>query len=189
MGGFVVADARSPSDSRDRSRACTRGDHRECGHLSMALRGRTSPRRLQSTIALCRCSCHSACPLADRMPVSLVVWQQLCACPGAEQQRAWKDDPNEPWPGFKEAREKTQRESRESNEAKRQAFQAARDAAAGKTRDEVRDLYIAELRARGQEVPPEPFLGATIDFLTGHPLRALWKMKTWKGRWNPYSDM
>ena len=25
------------------------------------------------------------------MPVPLTVWQQLCACPGAERQRGWND--------------------------------------------------------------------------------------------------
>jgi hypothetical protein len=119
------------------------------------------------------------------MPVSLPVWQQLCACPGAEQQRAWNEEQGEPWPGAEEYREKEQRESQERCEAHRQATRAAREAAPGKTRDEVRDLYIAELRARGLKVPPEPFLGAEIDLLTGHPLRRL--RKIWKVR-NPFSD-
>lgn len=93
--------------------------------------------------------------------------------------------PDEPWPGFKEHREKEQRQSRERSDACKQAFQAARAAAPGKTRDEVRDLYIAELRARGQEVPPEPFLGAEVDLLTGQGLRGLWKIL--KVAWNPFS--
>lgn len=121
------------------------------------------------------------------MPVSLTVWQQLCPCPGGETQRAWKEDPDEPWPGAREAREKEQREWRERGEARKQAFQAARDAAPGKTRDEITDLYIAELRARGQKVPPEPFLGADIDLLTGRPLRGF--RKIWKVVRNPFADL
>jgi hypothetical protein len=121
------------------------------------------------------------------MPVSLTVWQQLCACPGAQLQRAWKEDPDEPWPGAKEYREEQQRKSRERSEALKQAFQAAREAAPGKTREEVRDLYIAELRARGLEVPPEPLLGANVDLLTGHPLRGLRKM--WNAARNPFADL
>ena len=128
--------------------------------------------RLESTVALCRCSCHATCPLADRMPVPLTVWQQLCTCPGAEEQRAWKDDPDEPVPGFKEFREKHEREWRERREAGRQAFRAAQAAADGKRREQVRDLYLAELRARGLDEPRDAILEATVDLLTGHPVTA-----------------
>jgi hypothetical protein len=141
---------------------------------------------LKSTVDLCGCACHAACPLADRMPVPLTVWQQLCACPGAEQQRASKEDPDEPWPGFSEYRESERRRSQERREARSQAFHAAREAAPGKSRDQMRDLYLAELRARGQEIPPEPFLEADIDLLTGHPLRGL--QKVWKVLRNPFGD-
>jgi hypothetical protein len=159
------------------SRACVGGVHLDCGHVKAGMRRLVSGDRLQSTIALCRCPCHAACALAERMPVSLTVWQQLCRCPGGERMRAWKEDPDNPWPGAKEAREKQQRESQESHEAHQEAMRAARDAAPGKTRAEVRELYIAELRARGQEVPPEPILDVEVEFLIGHPLRAFWKMK------------
>jgi hypothetical protein len=120
------------------------------------------------------------------MPVPLTVWQQLCACPGAEKQRAWKEDPDEPWPGAREYRERQQRRSQERREAHRQAFRAARDAAPGKSRDEIKDLYIAELRAHGQEIPPEPILEADIDLLTGHPLRGLGRM--WNVMRNRFGD-
>jgi hypothetical protein len=34
---------------------------------------------------LCRCSCHSACALAGRLPVvSRAIWVGLCTCPGTE---------------------------------------------------------------------------------------------------------
>ena len=105
--------------------------------------------RLESTVALCRCSCHATCPLADRMPVPLTVWQQLCVCTGADERREWKEDQDEPVPGFAELREEQERESRERLEARRQAFQAAQVAAHGKTRDQVRDLYLAEIGVRG----------------------------------------
>jgi len=182
-----MSDAGPGSDPLGRSRACAGGAHWDCGHINAAVRMPASGHRLESTVALCRCACHAACPLADRMPVPLPVWQQLCMCPGAEKQRAWKEDPDEPWPGAKEYREKEQRESHEGRESRKQATQAAREAAPGKTRDEVRDLYIAELRARGQKVPPEPFLRAEIDLLTGHPLRGLGKI--WKVARNPFSGL
>jgi hypothetical protein len=163
--------------------------HRDCGHVSVGMRKPVSRDRLQSTIILCGCACHAACPLADQAPVPLTVWQQLCTCPGGERYRVWKEDPGEPWPGSKEAREESQRKNRRRAEARRQAFEAARDAAHGKTRDQVRDLYIAGLRARGQEVPPGRLLEAELEFLTGHLLRALWKMKIWKQVWEPLRSM
>jgi hypothetical protein len=112
------------------------------------------------------------------MPVPLTVWQQLCPCPGGQSKRAWKEDPDEPWPGAKEAREREERRSRARREASKQAFRATRDAAPGKSREEIKDLYVAELRARGQEVPTGPLLEADIDAVIGHPLRGL--RKIWK---------
>jgi hypothetical protein len=147
---------------------------------------RRSRVRLESTVALCGCSCHAGCALAGRRPVPLTVWQQLCACPGAEFQRSWKEDPDEPFPGAREAWEQSQREWQQQREARQQAFRAARAAAAGKSREQVRDLYVSELRARGQQVPPEPLLGAEIDLLTGHRLRGLGTV--WKVVRNPFGD-
>jgi hypothetical protein len=110
------------------------------------------------------------------MPVSLTVWQQVCPCPGGERQRVWKEDPDEPWPGFREEQERDQRKRQEDLSARQQAFQAAQ-AAAGETRGQLRDLYITELRARGQEIPPGPDLDVELELLSGHPVRALWKMR------------
>ena len=64
---------------------------------------------------------------------------------------------------------------------RREAFRATRAAANGKTRSQVRDIYVAELQARAQEPPPAPFLEVTLDLLTGHPLRGMWRMQ--KSRW------
>jgi hypothetical protein len=183
----VVSDAGPGSGPLGRSLPCTSEAHQDCGHVSVGVRGPAPGHRLKSVVALCRCPCHAACPLADRMPVPLTVWQQLCACPGAEKHRAWKEDADEPWPGAKEYGEKENRKSRERSEARRQAFRAARDAAPGKSRDEVRDLYIAELLAQGQEAPPEPLLEATVDLLIGQPWRGL--MKMWQARPKPFSDL
>jgi hypothetical protein len=107
------------------------------------------------------------------MPVSLTVWQQLCACPGAEFERTWSENPEEPWPGAREHWERSQRESQEQREARGEAFRAASDAASGKTREQIRDVYLAELRARGQEIPDDHYLQADLDLLTGHPFRSL----------------
>jgi hypothetical protein len=55
------------------------------------------------------------------------------------------------------------------------------------TRDEIRDLYIAELRNRGQDIPPEPLLEANLDLLTGHSMEGLGKI--WKMLRNPFADL
>ena len=101
----------------------------------------------------------------------------LCL-PGAEDARTQHGDPGESLPGFEEFRETFQRESRQRSEARTDALKAARRAAPGKTRDEIRNLYISELRARGLEIPPESLLEAAIDMLNGDPragLRKIWK--------------
>jgi hypothetical protein len=185
--GFAVSDAGPGSGPSGQSRVCAGGAHGDCGHTNAVVRLPASGRRLVSSVALCRCACHAACPLAGRMPVSLRVWQQLCICPGAGRQRAATEDQDEPWPDAGEYREKEQRKSRESREGRRQAVRAAREAAPGKTRDEVRDLYVAELRARGQEVPAGPFLEAEVDVLMGDPLGGL--RKVWKVVRSPFSGL
>lgn len=175
----MVFDPRFDADAI--SAACAGREHQECGHVCTGMRRPVSPDRLQSTIILCRCECHASCPLVGRAPVPLTVWQGLCVCPGGEKYRAWKEDAKEPWPGFGEAWEQTRRKTVLQTFALREAFRAAEAAANGKTRPEVRDIYLAELRARGQEAPPEPFLEIDLDLLTGHRLRAMWKME--KLRW------
>jgi hypothetical protein len=113
-----------------RSIACAGDAHRDCGHVRAAIRTPVSRHRWEPTIGLCRCPCHAACILAGRRPVTLTVWRQLCACPGAAVQRAWKADRDEPGPAAKESREKRQREWQERGEARQQAFHAAREARA-----------------------------------------------------------
>lgn len=162
------------------SAACVGDDHRECGHVRIGFRGFLTAARLQSTIVLCGCNCHASCPLADRAPVPLTVWQQLCVCPGGERYRVWKEDAKEPWPGAAESWERTRRKTVHRIFVRREAFRAAEAVANGKTRAQVRDIYLAELRARDQETPPEPFLEVDLDLLTGHRLRAMWKMQKLK---------
>jgi hypothetical protein len=130
--------------------------------------------RLQSTIVLCRCDCHEVCSLTGWEHVPLTAWQELCECPGAAFQRTWKEDIDDPWPGAREQRERRWREEQQRKEARHQAFQAAAEAAAGKTRRQVRELYLAELRARGVPNPMnDDLLEAEVDAMMRHPLRAL----------------
>ena len=48
--------------------------------------------------------------------------------------------------------------SPDTREGRKAAFREARDAAAGKSRDEVRALYLADLRARDISPPPSDYL-------------------------------
>lgn len=165
-------------DELGRSRHCAAGKHQVCGHVGVAFRRpMDGMAALQSTIVLCRCDCHAACPLTGWEQVLLTAWQELCECPGAAFQRTWKEDIDDPWRGAREQRERQRRAERERKEAHRQAFEAAREAAPGKTRPEVRELYLAELRARGGPDPTYgPLLEAVVDALMRHPLRALGRL-------------
>ena len=62
--------------------------------------------------------------------------------------------------------------SRSRSRARKEAFTAAKARAAGRNREEIRRLCIAELRARNLEIPPDPILDAAIDSITGNPLPA-----------------
>jgi hypothetical protein len=126
----------------DRSMACAGSAHQDCGHVSAGIRRQVSRHRLQSAVSLCSCSCHAACPLAGRRPVSLTFWQQLCTCPGAAQQRAWEEDPDDPWPGARKHRENSQRTQQERSAARKEAFRAVRGAARGKSRSEIREDLV-----------------------------------------------
>ncbi|HUC25355.1 MAG TPA: hypothetical protein VMA73_21835 [Streptosporangiaceae bacterium] len=161
-------------DDLGRSRHCAAGKHQDCGHLAIAFRGRRGG-RLQSTIVLCRCDCHEACSLTAWEHVPLTAWQELCECPGAAFQRTWKEDIDDPWPGAREQRDRRWRAEQERKESRHQAFRAASEAAPGKTRRQVRELYLAELRARGVADPvyDDDLLEAEVDAIMRRPLRAL----------------
>ena len=181
-GRFMVSSARVGGAATGRSRACTGDAHQACGHVRVA-----SPavpgRRAESSIMLCRCSCHRACPLSGRKEaVPVTAWQRRCACPGLEHERTSQGDPGDFLPGWEEYRETYEFESRRRSQARKDAFNAARSASSGKTRDEIQDLYIAELRARGLEIPSEPFLAAAVDLLSGDARAGLGKIWKWVRR-------
>jgi hypothetical protein len=71
--------------------------------------------------------------------VSRAIWVGLCTCPGTE---------------LAEAR---------LAEAEREAWEATRAAAPGNGRAQIRELYVAELRARGLSAPSDLVLDATAD--------------------------
>jgi hypothetical protein len=102
------------------------------------------------------------------MTVPWRAWWASCTCPGADQVRRRMEeagvefaDPGEMW-------EKVQRDSA----ARSEVFRSARDRAAGRSRDEVREIYLAELRSRGLPVPSGDVVNATVELIMGSPLSA-----------------
>jgi hypothetical protein len=72
------------------------------------------------------------------------------------------------FPEFSETWDDARRRSR----ARKEAFESARARAAGKSRDEIRGIYVAELNARGLKVPGDDVLDATVERIAGNPLPA-----------------
>lgn len=154
-----------------KSRACTRGAHAGCAHF-VTMGGGFNPRRLRLEFGagLCPCSCHSPCPVTvqgKRMTVRPEDWRESCTCPGAEEERRRFGDDG--FPDFGKQYE----EARQRSRARREAFESARSRAAGKTDGEIREIYLAELNARGQAAPKEEILQAVVARIRGNPLPAV----------------
>ena len=131
-----------------RSAACAAEAHDDCAHL-VSVGGGFNPRllRLEFGAGLCSCSCHSSCPVATegyRLTVSPETWRDSCTCPGAEQEL---------------------QDARHRSRARKEAFESTRAQAAGKGRDEIRAIYLAELQAKGLATPGEDVLGAVVNEL------------------------
>jgi hypothetical protein len=107
--------------------------------------------------------------LGSRLTVPVKTWRESCTCPGAEQQRRHLDEAGVEFPEFGEMWDDARRRSR----ARREAFESARAQAAGKSRDEIREIYLAELTARGLPLPREDVLDAVVDRIAGNPLPAV----------------
>jgi hypothetical protein len=155
-----------------RSRACTLDAHDDCAHF-VTTGGGFNLRRLRFEFGagLCPCTCHASCPVTTRgkrLTVPAAVWRESCTCPGAGQERRRLDEAGVEFPGFGEIREDARRRSR----ARKEAFESARARAAGKDRDEIREIYVAELTSRGLRAPREDHLDAAVDQITGNPLPA-----------------
>jgi hypothetical protein len=163
-----MPDSSTEHDQVPRTMACARDRHAECPHFFGLGGGWLNLLRLQFDDAgLCQCSCHGTCPLGStrRWSVPFKVWLNSCACPGGDRARQRFAEVGEP-PDFDKVRERVERDGK----ARSEAFEAARRAAAGKSRDEIRELYVAELRSRGLEPPAEPFLAATVEHIAGNPV-------------------
>lgn len=154
--------------------ACLRGGHVECPHGFGSVAGfyRTAL-TFGDEVVLCTCECHVPCPVSGKrrllsglVTVSARTWRDSCTCPGSEAVRAqWERlgySPLDRGELFTEARRRQQ--------AQREAFDAAKAHSAGKSREEVRELYVAELRARGEEPPDSEALDAAVAAITGNLL-------------------
>jgi hypothetical protein len=155
-----------------KSQACSRDAHDDCAHF-VTVGGGFNPRRLRPEFGagLCPCTCHSSCPVATagkRLTVSPRAWRESCTCPGAEQERRRLDEAGVEFPEFGEIWADVRRRSR----ARKEAFESARAQAAGKSREEICGIYVAELRARGLEVPRADLLDAAVERIAGNPLPA-----------------
>lgn len=161
-----------PDPFNRRTEACDDGAHDRCPHFSSSGTSFNMLQlRVESGMALCQCSCHSACPVATSVtppPVPTATWYELCSCPGAEPtRRAMQEaglDPREVSRQIEEARRKTR--------ARKEAFNAARARSAGKSQ-EVLEIYTAELRARGLDAGAEPRTDADVAWIAGNPLPML----------------
>jgi len=144
--------------------ACLEGMHEECGHWHGS-RGAFNYRRLrhEGFTILCRCDCHSSCPVTnEKNTVGDQAWRQSCTCPGAEAMRRMLDEFGTLPFGIRDFREMWAK-SRNELQSRREAFKAAQASAAGQDREHLKDLYAAELRARGQKIPDDGVLDAAIE--------------------------
>jgi len=143
--------------------ACLEGLHEECGHWlgGGSARSVLHLRRQRFTI-LCRCHCHSSCLVnSQQNPVSDLAWRQWCTCPGAEAVRIMLDEV-EVMPFDVRDFAAMWAESRREFQSRREAFKAAQARAASVDRDRLKDMYVAELRSRGQSIPGDEALDAAI---------------------------
>lgn len=152
-----------------RAPECAREVHDRCPHL-FSIGGFNLLRiRPQPGAIMCRCSCHSSCPVtpaSGQGRVSAKVWYSSCICPGADLTRQRMDEAGAEILDSDELWEKAKSDTQMRSEA----FRAAHDGAAGRSREEVRDIYVAELRSRGLAMPSDSALDAAVESIMGNPL-------------------
>lgn len=146
--------------------ACDNGKHGGCPHLMYGGFG-FDPRVLRvkaGGAGLCTCDCHSDCPVTSHwQDITVRLWREACTCPGAEAERRSHDEFGAP-PDLDEMRAK----QRERSELRKAAFNAVKADAAGKTREELKAMYIAELRSRNLDIPEDFVLHAIVEGLAGN---------------------
>jgi hypothetical protein len=143
---------RNGTGSTRRSAACAVDDHPVCPHLmGFKMAGEE----------LCCCSCHDACQYTGTVNATPQEWWGSCSCPGSEWmreegRRRWgRDRP----PTLEEAR----RSARADDAAWSEVQAAVQPRSAGRSRAEVRQLIIEELRSRNRPVPDDMILDPHVD--------------------------
>lgn len=160
-----------------RAPACVHGAHGECSHMLTPRAGFNPGRlRVELAVSLCPCDCHASCPVTSgkrlvafpspTVEVSGRDWWESCSCPGAEAGRIRLGQAGIEFPDPDELRAKWRQESQSMREASR----AVRARAAGKSREEIKELYLAELRSRGLDIPPAEALDAKAAAIAGNYL-------------------
>jgi hypothetical protein len=158
-----------------RTSACLQERHAECPHL-FGLGGGFNPVTLRPEhgASLCTCDCHASCPVTgDERTASRLAtttgkkWHDSCTCPGAAAERArWEQAGVDLTVDLWDL-------ARQRQQARREAFTAAKAQAAGKSHEQIKEIYLAELRARHQEAPSPEALDATVAAIGGNPLPSL----------------
>ena len=69
-------------------------------------------------------------------------------------------------PDFDQLRE----DARHRSEQRRAAFEATRARAGGKSKAEIREIYVSELQRRGLMVPADRILDAVAERVAGNPI-------------------
>lgn len=126
---------------------CASGQHGRCTHRNPTEKG--FPKRLRDGfgITLCGCDCHSACPLTGQGDVTDREWEMACSCPGARLPRE-----------FYRAR-------RDGDQRLRAAAAAVQAESAGKTRTEIRQLLVDELKTGPGPLPSSDNLDFAVDHI------------------------
>ena len=152
---------RSRRDESERSVSCADDEHNDCPHMRSIEYG-VNPfrRRSESRVVLCRCECHAACPVTStRRTIPVPAWRESCTCPAAATVPSTV--------GRAHGSGQDTAEAAHLSPARVEALNAAGDQAAGQSREQVKALYQAELRARGLDIPMEAVLDVEVSLIAG----------------------
>lgn len=157
---------RRESSPTRRTAACVTEKHPHCPHRirlgGYIDRGSSGTARVE----LCHCPCHVLCSLGGFDTASVSEWRLSCTCSGARRLREEEDrllgqQRTKPIPDYRDGMWSI----RDRTAARNEAIDAVLARAAGKDRQEIRELLIEELRRRSVDVPSDQILKADVDFI------------------------
>lgn len=144
----------NPRADDNRAPACVLGTHENCPHLN-GYGGGFSLRRLrfEASALLCKCDCHSPCPLSGKRNAVLErTWRESCTCPGAEDERP--------------RREPAAIQAQRPPQPLHRVVDTVRAKAAGQSPEQIKDLCKAELLAGGLDIPRDEVLDVMVKVIT-----------------------